>query len=171
MRPPLLVGPLSEEAIAALEARYHQTQDADERTRCQIILLSSQDLSPPAIAKIVRWQPRSVRRVIRRYQAHGLAALGDGRRHNPGRKRTTTLAWEARLLEVVEQDPRTLGVNRATWTAPLLANYLVQETDIQVGEERVRHYLHLHGYALLRPTWTVAHKAREDPEYEAKKGR
>lgn len=171
MRPPLLIGSLSEEAVASLEARYHQTQDADERTRCQIILLSYQGLTPPAIAKIVRWRARSVGRVIRRYQAHGVAALGDGRRHNPGRKRTITAEWEARLLEIVEQDPRTLGVNRATWTAPLLADYLAQETDIHIGEERVRHYLYLHDYALLRPTWTVAHKAREDPEYDAKKGR
>jgi len=171
MRPPLLVGSLSEEDVLALEARYHQTQDADERTRCQIILLSYQGLTPPNIAKIVRWRARSVRRVICRYQAKGLTAMGNGRRRNPGRKHIITPEWEARLLEVVEQDPRMLGVHRATWTAQLLANYLAQETHIQVGEERVRHYLYLHDYALLRPTWTVAHKAREDPAYDAKKGR
>lgn len=170
MRPPLLVGSLSEEAIATLEARYHQTHDADERTRCQIVLLSHQGLTPPAIAEIVRWKARSVKRVIRRYQAKGLAALRDGRHRNSGQDPTVTPEWEAKLLEVVEEDPRKLGVNRATWTAQLLADYLTQETGIQVGEERVRHYLHRHDYAPLRPTWTVAHKARQDPEYEAKRG-
>lgn len=170
MRPPIFVGPLSKEAVAALEAYYRETQDADERTRCQIILLSHEGLTPPAIAKIVRWRPRSIHRVIRRYQDRGLAGLKDGRHNNPGRKRTVTPQWEAKLLEVVEQDPRQLGVNRATWTAQLLADYLAQETGIRVGEERVRYYLHLHDYAPRRPTWTVAHKAQEDPQYEAKKG-
>jgi transposase len=171
MRPPLLIGSLREDEVTALEARYHQTDDADERTRCQIVLLSHQALTPPAIAAIVRWKARSVRRVIHRYQIGGLAALCDGRHGNPGRERTFTLECEAKLLEVVEQDPRQLGVHRATWTAEVLASYLAQETGIQIGEERVRHYLHCHDYAPLRPTWTVAHKAREDPEYAAKRGR
>ncbi len=171
MRPPIFVGPLSEEEVTTLEARYREAQDADERTRCQIILLSYERLTPPAIAKIVRWKLRSVHRVIRRYQSRGLAGLKDGRHSNPGRKRTVTSQWEAKLLEVVDQDPRQFGINRATWTAQLLADYLAQETGIRVGEERVRYYLHRHDYAPRRPTWTVAHKAREDPEYEAKKGR
>jgi len=46
MRPPISVGPLSEEELATLEPRYHETKDADERTPCQIVLLSHSGLSP-----------------------------------------------------------------------------------------------------------------------------
>jgi transposase len=118
MRPQLLVGSLFEEAIAALEARYHQTRDADEHTHCQIVLLSHQSLVAPSIARIVCWRARSVRQVIRRYQVGGLAALHNGRRRNPGRERTIAPEWENKLLETVEQDPYRLRANRATWTAP-----------------------------------------------------
>lgn len=170
MRPPIFVGSLSKEEVTALEAYYREVRDADERTRCQIILPSYEGLTPPAIAKIVRWKLRSVHRAIRRYQRRGLAGPKDGRHGHPGRKCTVSPHWEAKLLEVLDQDPRQFGIDRATWTAQLLADYLAQETGIRVGEERVRHYFHHHDYAPRRPTWTVAHKAREAPEYEAKRG-
>jgi transposase len=157
--------------LFALEKRYQETKDADERTRFQIIFLSHQGLSPPAIAKIVRRTPQGVRLIIHRYQDKGLPGLQDGRHRNPGRKPIITPGWESRLLELVEQDPRKIGVNRATWTAQLLADHLEEETGIKVSEARVRHYLYRHGYAPRRPTWTVAHKALEDSEYYNKKGR
>ncbi len=50
MCPPIFVGPLSKEAVAALAAYSRETQDADERTRCQIIALSHEGLTLPAIA-------------------------------------------------------------------------------------------------------------------------
>lgn len=86
MRPPISVGQLSEEELAALEARYQETRDADERTRCQIILLSGDGLSPPAIARIVRRTQQGVRLVIHRYRAERLEGLRDLRYANPGRQ-------------------------------------------------------------------------------------
>lgn len=170
MRPPVFVHPLSDEELKALETRYRQTRDADERTRCQIILLSHQGMKAQDIARVVLKSSDTVRRTIRRYEAEGLAGLRDRRHDHKGPPRKVTPQWEGELLHAVEQDPRSLGVNRASWTAPLLADYLAEKTGIQVGEERVRHYLHVHDYAYLRPTWTVAHLAREDPEYEGKRG-
>jgi transposase len=170
VRHPISVGSLSKEALAAVEARYERTKDAEERTRCQIVLLSDEGLSPPRIAEIVRRSVQGVRLIIHRYRDEGLHGLKDARHTNPGRERATTAEWEEELLEAIEQDPRRLGASRANWSATLLAEYLARRTGVRVGEERVRHYLHRHGYAYLRPTWTVAHKAREDPDYEAKKG-
>jgi len=170
MRPSISVGHLSEKELTALEARYRQPRDANERTRCQIILLSHDGLSPPAIAQVVRRTPQGVRLVIHRYRAKGLEGLRDRRYTNPGRQREVNPEWEPKLLEAVEQNPRQLGVNRASWTAPVLAEYLARETGVSVGEERVRYYLHRHGYAPRRPTWTVAHLARRDAECEAKRG-
>jgi len=147
MHKPISVGPLSQEMIAALEGLYHNTHDAEEQARCQIILLSHQGLSSPTIANIVCRSPQGVRLVIHRFQAKGFAALRDNRHRHPGPKRIVTPEWEAKLLEIIEQDPRILGVNRASWTAQLMADYLAQTTGIRVSERRVRYYLHSHGYA------------------------
>ena len=170
MRPPVFVHPLSAEELIALETGYRQTHDADERTRCQIILLSHRRLKAQDVAPLVLKSADTVRRTIRRYEAEDLAGLRDRRHAHPGPTPKVTPEWEAEGVHAVEQDPRRWGVNRASWTAPQLADYLAQKTGIRVGEERVR-YLRAHDDAYLRPTWTVAHLAREDPEYEEKRGR
>ncbi len=75
--------------------------------------------------------------------------------------------WEAELLHTVEQGPRSLGVNRARWTASLLAEYLAQKTGIQVGEERVRQCPSL----CLPPSHLDSRSPRsERPRVRGKKG-
>jgi len=170
MRPPVFVHPLSDEELRALQTRYRQTGDAEERTRCQIILLSHQGMKAQDIAPVVLKSADTVPRTIRRYEAKGLNGLQDRRHDQPGPTSKVTPAWEAELLQTVEQDPRSLGVNRASWTAPLLVDDVAQKTGIRVGGERVRHDLYAHHYAYLRPTWAVTHLPREDPAYEEKRG-
>lgn len=46
------VEPLSESAHTALVERYRTTGDADERSRCQMLLFSSQGKSVAAIAEL-----------------------------------------------------------------------------------------------------------------------
>lgn len=165
MRLPLRVR-LSPGQVAALERHYRRTPKPAERTRVHIILLSHQGYIPPAIATIVRVDPATVRRAIHRYGRHGLQGLLNQPR--PGRPRKVTPAWERLLVRTMEQDPRRVGVLRAAWTAPALADHLAEKTGVRVSAARVRHYLRQHGYAPRRPTWTVRHLARRDPEYEAK---
>lgn len=169
LRRPRFVRPLSDGEVQALKERYRRTRDPEERTRCQVILLSQEGKPPAEIAPLVLKSVDTVRRVLGRYEREGLAGLRP--RPRPGPRPRVTPAWQEALLEAIERDPRELRVPRAGWTAPLLASYLVQATGIHVGEERVRHYLHAHGYAPRRPTWTVAHLARRDPEYEGKEPR
>ncbi len=166
MRRPLFVRPLSSGQVAALEARYRRTPVSVERTRCHIVLLSHQGLRPPAIAAIVRVHPDTVRRTIRRYNTAGLAGLAD--RARSGHPPTVTHAWTRLLLKLVEQDPQRVGVHRTASTAPTLATYLAERTGIRVHPESVRRYLRQHGYVPRRPTWTVAHLARRDPQYASK---
>lgn len=166
MRRALHVRPLSAGQVAALEERYRRTPIAAERTRCHIVLLSHQGLTPPAIAALVRVDPVTVHRTIRRYEAEGLPGLRD--RPRSGRPRKVTPAWERQLLRLIETDPHRVGVPRTAWTAPALATYLAQQTGIHVHEDRVRHYLRQHDYVPRRPTWTVQHLHRRDPHYASK---
>lgn len=160
MRPPLQVRPLSSRRVAALEARFRRTRIPAERTRYHIILLSQQGRTPPEIAAIVRVDPATVRRTIHRYLAAGLRGLAE-------RPRKVTVEWERLLVRLMDQDPRAVGVSRAAWTVPALGTYLAAPTGVQVSRSRIRDYLHAHGYVARRPTWTVRHLARRDPQYAA----
>src|SRR5262249_37662978 len=141
---------------AAVAACYHQTDDPELRTRCQMVLLASeQDLSPAAIAPVVRRSHDTVVRVLQRFQQGGLLALPRGT--PPGATPTVTAAWQAELQRVIELDPHTVGVASANWTTQLLADYLAGVTGLAGTQETVRRYLHRLGYVCKRPGWTLAH--------------
>jgi transposase len=101
--------------------------------------------------------------VLKRFLSGGLDAVP--RRTAPGRERTVTAAWEAELLRVIEGDPHDVGQDTANWTTERLAEYLGQQTGIQVTEETVRVYLHKHDYVCKRSTWTLRRKAEEKADY------
>ena len=143
--------------------RFNDASHPETRLRYQMVLLSKQGFSVSQIADITHRSPDTVRRVLHRYQEGGLDAVP--RRKQPGRPRTVTPDWEAELLRVVELSPRQVGVESATWTTQLLAEYLARKTGIRVTGEAVRRYLHRHGYVCKRATWSMKRKAQEMPGY------
>ena len=157
---------LTEQELGELRQRYRDASGAEERSRYQMVLLSAQGHAAPEIAGVVLRSRDTVLRVLRRYERGGVDAVP--KRTAPGRERTVTPEWEVELLRVVELSPREVGVGSANWTTGLLSRYLAESTGIEVGAERVRHYLHAHGYVCKRPTWTLARKASEQPGWEGK---
>jgi putative transposase len=145
---------------------YHRTPDATIKTRCQIILLSAKPMSVPQIAQVTFYSEDTVARYIHEFNQSRLESLLPSPKG--GRPPKITPNYLKRLFSIIEQDPRTLGCGFSNWTAPLLAEYLRAVTGIRVDESRIRHYLHAHDYALLRPVLTVA---SPDPEYESKRAR
>jgi len=83
MRPSRRVRELRDAEVADLDRTYRATNNADLRTRCQIILLSNEDFSAPQIARFVRFSEDTVLYWIDRFEAEGLAGLED--RPRPGR--------------------------------------------------------------------------------------
>jgi hypothetical protein len=63
---------LSEEEAQALEHLHRKTNDADVRSRCDMILWSNEGLPPPEVAERVRFSRETVVRYIKRYEAEGL---------------------------------------------------------------------------------------------------
>jgi len=157
---------LSPEEQEVLQELYHRTPDATIKTRCQIILLSAKPMSVPQIAQVTFYSEDTVARCIHEFNQSRLDSLLPSPKG--GRPPKITPDYLKRLLSVVEQDPRTLGCAFSNWTASLLAEYLAQETGLRLDESRIRHYLHAHGYALLRPVLTVA---SPDPDYASKRAR
>lgn len=77
MRPSRRVRPLNAAEVSDLDQTYRVTNDADLRTRCQIILLSNEGHSTPQVAKLVRFSEDSVLYWIDRFEAEGLTGLED----------------------------------------------------------------------------------------------
>lgn len=154
------VHPLSEEEVSALVRLHRETKDADARSRCDMILLSNEELSPPQIAQRVRFSRSTVVRYIQRYEAEGVDGLFTQPRS--GRPRRVTSEYEAKLLEVVKQVPRSLGLPFSNWTTANLADYLAKQTGIAISARQVENYLKAHDWRLRRPVRTVKHK--QDPE-------
>jgi transposase len=148
---------------ARLARYYDETERAETRTRAQMVLLAAAGRTAPQIAPLVRRSVDTVQRVLRRYQRDGLAGIPH--RPRPGRPVAVPAAWRTELLRVIERDPHTVGVQSATWTTRLLADYLARTTGCRVGIETVRRHLHQAGYVCKRPTWTLRRKAVEQPEW------
>ncbi len=72
---PIRVHKLTKAEIDDLERLYRTTQEADARTRCQILVLSNWGRSVDEIARLVVWDESEVGRWISRCEREGLAAL------------------------------------------------------------------------------------------------
>ena len=68
---------LSEAERKALRELYRATQDADVRTRCQMILLSAQEYPVSEIADLTLFNEDSVLYWLDRYESQGLSGLED----------------------------------------------------------------------------------------------
>lgn len=159
------VRPLTDEEVDALKQLHRKTQDADVRSRCDMILWSQAGLSPPRIAELLRFSDETVRRYIRRYETEGIQGLSTKAR--PGRPRRVTPAYERELLQLVAQEPRALGLPFSNWTTANLAEALAQRTKITITSRQVENYLKANDWRLRRPVHTVSHK--QDPELVAEK--
>ena len=118
------------------------------RARCQMLLLSAEGWSPPRIAAHLAYHPHTVRAVLRRFQAHGVAGLTP---NLPGPPPDT-----ARREQVTAALDRLLDQER-TWTAAQLATALGEE-GIALSTRQTRKYLGHIGAKWRRTVRTLAHK-------------
>jgi transposase len=164
--PPLRVR-LHAVAQAELERRYQTTRDAETRTRYQMVLLNTQGHAAAQIAQLTRRSPDTVRRVLKRYLAHG----PDGVPHRPHPRQPPHYppAWKQELVRVADLDPHEVGVDSALWTCRLLADYLAEQTGHRAWIETIRIALHRAGFVCKRPRWVLSRKAQAQPGW-AKNG-
>ena len=72
---------LPDEERIALEKLYRKTDNADVRTRCQMILFSLKGYSVAEIAKLTLFEEDTVLYWFNRYEAENLKGLEDRPRH------------------------------------------------------------------------------------------
>ena len=160
--------PLTPAEQAALEHDYRFHPDPLVRRRSHIVLLAAQLETQGEIARIVRCSTDTIRRALDLFRAGGRSALG----RLPTLATHTSkraLVWQKELAQTMERGPEACGVSRPTWTAALLVLQLVATTGILTSERTVRRGLESLDFGCRRPTWTVRHKAEEQPEYAGKR--
>lgn len=167
MATPIMVHRLSEEERADLETLRKKTKSAHQRSRCEMILYSTQGLRAPEIARRVPYSDDTVGRVIAAYEARGLAGLFRKKAQGPVPK--VNASWLAELEAAMGEDPRDLGLPFSTWSCARLGAYLAEGTGIWVSARTVERHLKAHRWRLRRPAPSVHHK--QDPQEMAKKGR
>jgi hypothetical protein len=82
----------------------------------------------------------------------------------PGKARRIPEALAPTIIEWVKGGPASCGLNRANWTYSELAQYLYQQTGIEVKETAMREFCHRHQIRPYRPTYQYL---RGDPERQS----
>lgn len=125
--------------------------DVARRARALLAVAASQPFAQAAGVAGFQ-EARSVGKLVKRFNAHGLAArsIAAGR----GGKPTSTSAQQARILAEVQRTPDRQADQTATWSLSLLREAL-RATDLpHIASETIRQVLHEHGYSYQRTrTW------------------
>lgn len=159
--PTRFVRSLSPGERKSLRFTARHARDARLANRARAVLMSDRKFPPSRIADILEVSHSWVIRWIERYEAYGLEGLHD--RPRAGRPRKATAAFEKRLLELVQTEPRQLNPSLpwTVWTVFLLGQRLEQEGFAPVSDDTIRRALHRHEVAFLRPKLDLHHK--QDP--------
>ncbi len=161
--PPARYVQLTPAQARALRDLYRRTDDADLRSRSQMILLSAQGHSAAEIAELTFFDQDTVLFWFDRYEGDGLAGLRD--RPRSGRPPKMTGASRDDLQQAAEQDPRATGHVFSVWTCDDLAHDLAQQGHLRVAGETVRRHLRDLGFRIVRPVLSIS---SPDPDYESK---
>jgi len=147
-------------SVEELERRYRQAQDPVARSQWQIVWLVAQGQTSEQAEQSTGYSLTWIRTVVRRYNAHGEAGIGDQRHANRGGPRLLTGEQEQALDQALEGAAPDGGL----WTAAKVARWIGERTgrpvDVTTGWRYVRR-LDWRRYA-PRPQHAKADEAAQD---------
>ena len=147
-----------------------RSSDAFVLRRCQIVLASDRGEYASAIGRAVGCDDETVRRVLRAFDAHGVAVLQRGSCRPHTVQAAFGPASADRLCELLHHSPRTCGKPTSLWTLDLAAEVSFEQglTAQQVSGETVRMTLQRKKVSWKRAKhWLTS----PDPAYVRKKTR
>lgn len=139
--PSLLKVHLSPAQKRALIRQQKRTRSAQLVKRITAILMANAGVATRQIleslsitrATLTNWKHRWLRRQSLEDQQH------------PGRPPRANASYVRRLVQTALQDPRELGYAFSRWTAPRLAEYLLEQTGLRLTPKWVNELLRTHG--------------------------
>jgi len=133
--------------VEELAGRFRACKDANEKIRLQVILLRAQGKGTTEVAAICGFNIDWVRRLVRRYNAHGPDSLADGRRSN-GRERWLSDEGLAELGDAVLHG---IPPGGGLWTGPKVAAWMSQKLGRAVSPQVAWEYLQRLGFSKQTP--------------------
>lgn len=120
-----------------LRAAYQNSGCAVERRRIQVIRLMQEGRERSEVKKISAYSDLSIRRIVQRYNAAGLAGLKDNRHDNPGAPTILSDAEILRLAQVIRKD----YAKGKVWNGRKVSQWLNQELGKDLHPQRAYEYL------------------------------
>jgi len=144
-----------------------RTEPARRVERAQIVWRAAQGEHLPAIAAALGCHVKTVRVWVKRFNAGGLAGLGD--RGRSGRPVTYPAEQAGVVVATALTTPTDLGLPFGSWTLDRLAAYLGDERGLGMKRSRIGEILL--GEGLRWRTQETWFGARPDPAFAQKRGR
>ncbi len=102
------------------ECQYRQASDPVARSQWQIVWLRLQGQTTAEVETATGYSATWIRTVVRRYNADGMAGIGDQRHANPGGRRLLPAADAAALDQALEG----LAPDGGVWTSAQVAVWM-----------------------------------------------
>jgi transposase len=135
-------------SVSALEQQYRSCMDATAARHLQAIWLLAKGHHIAEVAATVSYARRWVERLLARYNAHGLQALGDLRRRN-GRSPSVL---KPDLLDKLQDRLREPPPDGGLWTSPKVAAWMACELGLtRVAPQRGWEALKAIGWSVQKP--------------------
>jgi transposase len=143
----------SQERCRLQEITRSARESSQARLRATVILMSAQGVVAQAIASALGMGIRTVYLTRRRWRRKAFDGLDDAPRS--GRPPRATRGYLRKLVRTVETDPRDLGYVFTRWTCAKLAEYMRQQTGIDLCPDWVGVLLKRQGFVWRKSKLTT----------------
>jgi len=144
--------------VEEIECQYRHSAEGVGRSQWQIIWLLAQGRSTQAIRDVTGYSLPWIRTLARRYNAEGVAGIGDKRHANRGRQAALTNAQQRQLRSLLEA----ALARQEAWSGREVAAWMSQELGRAVHVQRGYAWLAKLGYSSQVPRPHHAKAAVED---------
>jgi len=134
-------------SVSEVLAAFRSEREAVRRAHIQVIFLLLSGDPAAEVARVSGFTTRWIDVLIGRWNADGLAGLGDRRRGNVGAEPLLDAAGRAALAAVLEGPPADGGL----WSGRQVAAWMSAHLGREVSPKRGLDYLHRLGFSRQRP--------------------
>jgi transposase len=141
--------------ILGLQDEIRRSEESRYDHRLHGVLLVAQGATCPEVSRLLGDAPRTVEYWVRRFEAQGLAGLGEGPR--TGRPRRLSDAQLKEMDQALRQTPRDWGLSGTLWDGKTLSAWIEQRFQIHLRVRQCQRLFGQRGFRLRKPRPLIAH--------------
>lgn len=136
---------------------YRGQASSENSEKALMVIMNSESMSPVKIAQILKRNPHTVRKWLKRYQQGGEKGLN--RLYSQGRPDLLREEVKICIREILDKSPYEFGYQDRMWTVALMVHYINSRERFNVSEDTVERSLKDMGYTYKRPSKRVSLEA------------